>query len=69
LGTRWIALEGLEGNAKGRIGFAIHGTKDPDQIGMAASQGCVRMFNGEAELMYNLLVPVYSQVEVCDIDY
>jgi hypothetical protein len=66
LGTRWIALDGLEGNAKGRTGFAIHGTKDPDQIGTAASQGCIRMYNGEAELMYNLLVPIYSQVEVVD---
>ncbi len=66
LGTRWIALDGLEGNAKGRTGFAIHGTKDPDQIGTAASQGCIRMQNTDAELMYNLLIPIYSQVEVVD---
>ncbi|HNS19058.1 MAG TPA: L,D-transpeptidase family protein [Sedimentisphaerales bacterium] len=66
LGSRWIALDGIEGNAKGRTGFAIHGTKDPDQIGSAGSRGCIRMYNGEVVLMYNLLVPVYSQVEVLD---
>lgn len=66
LGTRWIALDGLEGNAKGRTGFAIHGTKDPDQIGTAASQGCIRMNNTDVELMYSLLIPIYSQCEVVD---
>jgi hypothetical protein len=66
LGTRWIALEGMEGNAKGRSGFAIHGTKDPDQIGTAASQGCIRMQNNEVELMYSLLIPIFSQAEVVD---
>jgi LysM repeat protein len=64
LGSRWIALDGLEGDAKGQTGYAIHGTKDPNQIGTAASQGCIRMYNGEAVLMYNLLTPIYSQVEV-----
>ncbi|HSW00854.1 MAG TPA: L,D-transpeptidase family protein [Sedimentisphaerales bacterium] len=66
LGTRWIALDGIEGAAVGRTGFAIHGTKEPEQIGTAGSRGCIRMFNGEVVLMYNLLVPVYSQVEVFD---
>jgi LysM repeat protein len=64
LGSRWIALEGMEGEAKGQIGYAIHGTKDPQQIGTAASQGCIRMYNGEAILAYNVLFPVYSKVEV-----
>ncbi len=66
LGSRWIALDGLSGAAMGRTGFAIHGTKDPDQIGTAGSRGCIRMYNGDAVLMYNLLVPLYSQVEVFD---
>ena len=64
LGSRWIALEGLSGEAKDRTGFAIHGTKEPEQIGAAGSQGCIRLHNGEAVLVYNLLVPTYSQVEV-----
>lgn len=66
LGSRWIALEGLSGEAKERTGFAIHGTKEPDQIGSQSSQGCIRMYNGEAILIYNLLVPTYSQVEITD---
>jgi len=64
LGSRWMALEGMDGQAKGRTGFAIHGTKEPDQIGTGGSRGCIRMYNGDAVLMYNLLTPVYSQVEV-----
>jgi LysM repeat protein len=66
LGSRWIALEGLTGQAKERTGFAIHGTKDPEQIGTQSSQGCIRMYNGDAVLMYNVLVPAYSTVEVVD---
>jgi LysM repeat protein len=66
LGSRWIGLEGVEGDAKGREGFAIHGTKIPEEIGGATSRGCIRMFNGEVILMYNLLVPTYSKVEVVD---
>ncbi len=66
LGSRWIGLEGLAGPAKERTGFAIHGTKEPEQIGAAGSQGCIRMHNGDAILIYNLLVPTFSQVEVAD---
>jgi len=66
LGSRWIALEGLAGEAKERTGFAIHGTKEPEQIGAQSSQGCIRMHNGDAILIYNLLVPTYSQVEIVD---
>jgi LysM repeat protein len=66
LGSRWIGLEGLKGDAVGRTGFAIHGTKDPNQIGIAGSQGCVRLHNGNAILLYNLLVPEYSRVEIVE---
>ena len=66
LGSRWVGLEGLSGAAKNRTGFAIHGTKEPEQIGTAGSQGCVRMHNGDAILVYNLLYPTFSQVEVAD---
>ncbi len=66
LGSRWIALKGVEGTAVGRTGFAIHGTKDPNQIGKADSRGCIRMYNGDAILMYNMLMPGISQVQVLD---
>lgn len=66
LGSRWIALEGLGGQAKGRDGFGIHGTKEPEQIGTAGSRGCIRMYNGAVIQVYNMLVPALSQVEVVD---
>jgi hypothetical protein len=66
LGSRWIALDGIEGSAKGRTGFAIHGTKEPEQIGMAGSQGCIRLHNGDAILVYNLLEPAHSKVQVVE---
>ena len=66
LGSRWIALDGLSGEAKSRTGFGIHGTKEPDQIGTAGSRGCIRMFNGEVIQVYNMLVEGLSQVEVTD---
>lgn len=66
LGARWIGLEGVDGAARGRTGFAIHGTKDPDQIGTAGSRGCIRMYNDDVMLMYNLLVPLYSEVDTLD---
>jgi LysM repeat protein len=66
LGSRWIGLEGLEGEAKDREGFAIHGTKEPQQLGTQGSRGCIRLENGNVILVYNLLFPVDSLVEVTD---
>ena len=66
LGSRWIAIEGIKGNAKDRSGFGIHGTKEPETIGTRSSRGCIRLHNGDVILLYNLLVPGYSQVEVVE---
>lgn len=66
LGSRWIGLEGIAGDAKDRTGFAIHGTKKPEEIGTAGSRGCIRLHNGDAILVYNLLVPSFSRVEVVE---
>ncbi len=66
LGSRWIGLEGIKGNAKGRTGFGIHGTIETEQIGTTGSRGCIRMHNGEVILLYNLLVPNLSTVEVVE---
>jgi LysM repeat protein len=66
LGSRWIGLEGIDGQAKDRTGFAIHGTKDSNEIGAAGSQGCIRLHNGDAILVYNLLTPGLSKVEVVE---
>ena len=66
LGSRWIALEGIEGDAKGRTGFALHGTKDPETIGMQSSRGCIRLHNGDVIEIYNLMEPGHSAVVVMD---
>jgi LysM repeat protein len=66
LGSRWIGLDGLEGNAKGRTGFALHGTKDPETIGIRSSQGCIRLYNGEVIEVYNMFMPGLSEVLVVD---
>jgi LysM repeat protein len=66
LGSRWIGLEGIDGNAVGRTGFAIHGTNDPNQIGKQGSRGCIRLHNGDAIAVYNMLVPGLSKVQVID---
>jgi hypothetical protein len=66
LGSRWIALEGITGSAKDRSGFGIHGTMEPETIGTNSSRGCIRLHNGDVIFVYNLLVPVYSQVEIVD---
>ena len=66
LGTRWIALQGLEGDAEGRDGFAIHGTKDPDQLGTASSRGCIRMDNNDVELIYDLLRQGKSMITITE---
>jgi len=66
LGSRWIGLEGIDGNAVGRTGFAIHGTNDPNQIGQRGSRGCIRLHNGDAVAVYNMLMPGLSRVQVVD---
>jgi LysM repeat protein len=66
LGARWIALEGLDGDAKGRTGFAIHGTKNPEQLGTAESRGCIRLYNEDVKLVYDLLRAGVSEVVVVE---
>ncbi len=66
LGSRWIALEGLKGDAKGRTGFGIHGTIEPETIGTKSSKGCIRLHNGDVIKVYNLLSSVHSLVRIVD---
>jgi LysM repeat protein len=66
LGSRWIGLDGLEGQAQSKTGFAIHGTNDPTQIGTQGSRGCIRLHNGDAVEVYNMLMPGVSIVDVVD---
>ena len=51
LGSRWI--EWYRDGAPTSYGF--HGTNDPDSIGEAASEGCVRLLNEDVELLFEIL--------------
>lgn len=53
LGTRWIGLAVLPGDAGGIWGF--HGTYVPDQIGTWASEGCIRLNTRDAEALFDLV--------------
>lgn len=66
LGSRWIALDGIEGNARGRTGFALHGTHEPETIGTQSSRGCIRLHNGDVIEVYEVLEPGHSNVQVTD---
>jgi len=66
LGSRWIGLEGVDGPAKGRTGFAFHGWKNSELMAGGGSRGCIRLHNGDVILLYNLLMPGHSQVVVVE---
>ena len=57
LGTRWMGLS--------TKGFGIHGTNLPRSIGKAASHGCIRLRNDDAEDLFEK-VRVGDIVEICD---
>jgi LysM repeat protein len=64
LGSRWVGLEGIDGAAKGRTGFAIHGTKEPETIGTRSSRGCIRLHNGDVIEVYDRMFEGVSEVLV-----
>jgi len=51
IGTRWIAFD----DTRGRTGFGIHGTNEPDSIGKAMSAGCIRMITADVEELFDLV--------------
>ncbi|MCH8204322.1 MAG: tetratricopeptide repeat protein [Candidatus Hydrogenedentes bacterium] len=54
LGTRWMPMVPEEEGLPRDLG--IHGTIDPDTIGKYSSMGCPRLYNDEAEELYDLVV-------------
>lgn len=61
---RWISLEGADANTRGLAGYGLHGTDEPDSIGKAASLGCIRLRDDDIRLVYRLLAPGESTVEI-----
>ena len=51
LGTRWIGWfeDGL------RTSYGFHGTQEPESVGNASSDGCVRFHNADVEVLFEIL--------------
>lgn len=64
LGEFWLGLIGIDGAAKGRDGYGIHGTIEPSSIGSAVSLGCVRMLHDDIAVVFGALTPGKSLVTV-----
>lgn len=64
IGERWMGLEGVSGEAVGKLGFGIHGTIDPASIGQNMSMGCIRMTADDVAEVYGLLVERHSRVTI-----
>jgi hypothetical protein len=60
LGTRWIEWVDERGRSSG---FGFHGTNEPNSIGGAASQGCIRMRDADVEELFEI-APKGAVVEV-----
>jgi lipoprotein-anchoring transpeptidase ErfK/SrfK len=66
LGERWLALEGISGQAVGKESYGIHGTIEPNSIGQKKSMGCVRLLNEDVNLVYDMLITQKSTVLVVE---
>ncbi len=51
LGTRWIGFK----DKPDLYGYGIHGTTQPESIGTASSNGCIRMLNSDVEELYDFM--------------
>ena len=63
LGTRYFMMTSSEEPEK--IGFGIHGTNDPENIGNKSSQGCISMTNQDIEELSGL-IPRLTEVRIFD---
>lgn len=63
IGERWVGIEGV-GQYANLEGYGLHGTIDPTSIGRDASMGCVRLNDGDVDLVYEMLEEQVSQVIV-----
>ena len=64
IGEYWIPITGIDGAAVDRSGFGIHGTNEPESIGSMQSMGCIRLLDGDIELVYHMLEPSDSEVVI-----
>jgi lipoprotein-anchoring transpeptidase ErfK/SrfK len=55
LGTRWLGLIPVGDTDPTLRGYGIHGTWQPESIGTAASQGCIRLENGQVNELFDII--------------
>lgn len=56
-GARWLGITAPNGS------YGIHGTNNPSSIGLAVSNGCIRMHNKDVIELYNI-VPIGTIVTI-----
>lgn len=61
IGEFWIGLDGV-GQFSNLTSLGIHGTIDPASIGRNQSMGCVRLADGDIDIVYELLAEHISRV-------
>lgn len=52
LGTRWVGWNDEDGSA---THYGFHGTWEPETIGQAVSDGCIRLRNADVEDLYQII--------------
>lgn len=63
IGEFWLGIDGV-GQYAPLTGYGIHGTIDPQSIGGDQSMGCVRLADGDIDIVYELLAERVSVVEI-----
>jgi len=65
LGSRWMGISGIDSDGVEIIGYGIHGTTKPEELGQQVTLGCVRMENKDIEELFDI-IPVGTEVLVID---
>ena len=63
IGEYWIGLTGV-GEYTDLTSYGLHGTIDPNSIGSDESMGCVRLADGDIDIVYELLAEHISRVQI-----
>ncbi len=50
----WIGLKGMDADNINIRGIGIHSTNEPDSVGKDVSEGCIRMADGDIDLVFAL---------------
>ena len=64
IGEYWMGLRGMDDTNVGERGFGIHGTIEPESIGTDSSMGCVRLRDGEIDMIYAVMAEGISTIDV-----